>query len=118
MEYENFKKIHEDHNGVAVHASEEYQGHSYIVALGNVDGRLGAWVPIEFQSGPVKEAGVNGLTNEALLAILIDRTEYLNSLFPCKENVNALAHMGMALKIFEDRTRDRISRCVEGKNEA
>src|SRR3990167_3669382 len=32
-------------------------------------------VSIIFQNGPIAEAGVNGVTHEALLAILIDRLE-------------------------------------------
>lgn len=71
---------------------------------------------IDFQDGPVPEMGVNGVTNEALLSILIHRTEYLNKLYACPENEQALAGMRVALEAFEARTRDRIARGVEGKH--
>ena len=60
-------------------------------------------VKIDFQEGPVRTSGVNGVTNEALLAILIDRTEVLDSQFPCLENKVALEHMREALRAFEAR---------------
>lgn len=42
---------------------------------------------IQFQAGSPSVAGLNGLTNEALLAVLIDRLEcFQKGPFPCKEN--------------------------------
>ena len=32
-----------------------------------------AWTLISFQNGPIKEVGTNGITHEALLAIIVDR---------------------------------------------
>jgi hypothetical protein len=61
-----------------------------------------AAVGIKFQHGPIKEAGVNGITNEALLAVLIDRV--------------ALVHLKKALEAFTERTLNRIERGVEGTN--
>ena len=60
----------------------------------------------------------HGTTNEELLVILIDRTEYLDGLFPCEENKSALEHMRAALEAFNARTSKRIARGVEGKLEA
>lgn len=74
--------------------------------------------PIQFQHGPVKEHGVNGITSEALLAILIHRTKILNNNFPCEENKRAITYMENALALFEQRTRDRQQRGVEGLNQA
>lgn len=109
-------RIHTDHNGVAVNAiskladGTDVDGHVYQILAGVKT------VQIDFQNGPVKEAGVNGLTNEALLAILIHRTGVLNKRFPCRENSIAITNMEQALMWFEKRTRDRMERAVEGSN--
>jgi len=107
-------RIHIDHNGVTVNAisklpdGTDVQGHAYEVLSGPKATCLG------FQLGPVKENGVNGITNEALLAILIHRTEFLNSRFHCEENDEAIRHMKQALVNLEVRTARRIVRGVEG----
>ena len=110
-------RIHTDHNGVAVNAfsgpdhrvpSRDQQGHVYQVIHGAGTTILG------FQQGPIPEHGVNGLTNEALLAVLIHRTEHLDSQFPCDENKRAIADMKNALVNFEVRTARRMVRGVEG----
>lgn len=109
-------RIHTDHNGVAVNAisklsdGTDVHGHVYQVLSGPKA------TQIDFQLGPVKENGVNGLTNEALLAILIHRTEFLNSKFHCEENDEAIRHMKQALVNLEVRTARRITRGVEGTN--
>ncbi len=58
---------------------------------------------------------MNGLTNEALLAILVDRTKKLDALFACDENKRAISHMEEALVNLEVRTARRMVRGVEGK---
>ena len=73
---------------------------------------------LDFQRGPVAEKGVNGITTEALLAVLIHRTEFLNGKFPCVENETSLVGMRMALTALEQRTANRISRGVEGRSVA
>lgn len=60
----------------------------------------------------------DGTTNEELLAVLIDRTNYLNGKFPDVNNTKALIHLDMALRLFNKRTADRKKRQVEGKAEA
>jgi hypothetical protein len=54
-----------------------------------------------------------GTTNEALLEMLITRTERLDALFPCKENKTALVGMKAALAAFDSRTAHRVSQGVE-----
>lgn len=105
--------IYSDHNGL--HVIEISQAHEYLIAAAEPGGLKGI-APVAFQNGPVKEVGVNGLTNEALLAILIDRTEQLNKLYPCRENSIAITKMQEALMWFEKRTADRIKRGVEGQS--
>ena len=71
---------------------------------------------IDFQKGNIAENGVNGITNEALLAIVIHRLECFQSgRFPCDENANALVDVECALKHLESRTQQRKARGVEGK---
>lgn len=78
----------------------------------------GVW-DIQFQSGPINEAGVNGLTQEALLAIVIDRLQSFQAgPFACPENADALTHATKALEALKSRTRARIARGVEGRNVA
>ena len=72
---------------------------------------------INFQHGPVKEYGINGVTMEYLLVIIADRLKaFQNSKFACGENEQALMNVNDALDILNHRTRKRIERGVEGKN--
>ena len=74
---------------------------------------------IKFQEGAILENGVNGCTNEALLAITGHRTEcFQNGPFPSHYNANAQAGIRFALANFEERTRDRKARNVEGRTTA
>ncbi len=58
----------------------------------------------------------DGTTNEELLAVLIDRMNYLQGKFPCKENACCITHLEEGLMWLEKRTNDRKKRQVEGKN--
>ena len=72
---------------------------------------------VEFQEGPVKEAGVNGCQNEDLLRIVIDRLEgFQAGEFECLENAGALRNLRDALECLESRTKNREMRGVEGRN--
>lgn len=108
-------RIHTDHNGVAVnaisrlHDGKDVEGHYYQIIAGSKNSS------IEFQIGGVADNGVNGITNEALLAILIHRTRFLNGKFHCSENDRAIQHMEEALVNLEARTARRITRGIEGK---
>jgi hypothetical protein len=74
---------------------------------------------IKFQEGPIKEAGVNGVTQEALLAVVIDRLQSFQAgPFPSRENALALTKCQEALMWLQTRTRDRIARGVEGVTKA
>lgn len=82
---------------------------------------IGAHFPqqlIRFQNGPVGEAGCNGTTEEALLAIVKDRlVGFQSGDFACPYNEVALNNVKLALGTLHGRTRDRTARGVEGKNE-
>lgn len=115
-------EIHVDHNGVSVTHDQwiEVDGETHDLPRGHYYGVLSGdlFSHIHFQNGPVKENGVNGLTSEALLAILIHRTKVLDGNFPCDENKRAITYMENALALFEQRTKDRQARGVEGFNKA
>jgi hypothetical protein len=68
-----------------------------------------------FQNGPINENGVNGITQEVLLAILIDRLQsFQMGNYACRENQIALTHLETAKLWLHSRTLDRMSRGVEG----
>jgi len=70
---------------------------------------------IHFQNGPIKEHGVNGVSNESLLAIVRDRLEcFQRGPFACETNSAALDHVVAAMESLSLRTRDRVARGVEG----
>lgn len=74
-------------------------------------------VPTEicFQNGPINEVGVNGLTHEALLAIVCDRLRsFQKGPYACRENALALTNLEQAQMWLQKRTRDRMARNVEG----
>lgn len=71
-----------------------------------------------FQNGPIAEGGVNGCSNEALLAIVIDRLEsFQRGDFACRENALALIKLQEAMHWLHHRTRDRLARGIEGRSE-
>ena len=70
---------------------------------------------ILFQNGPIPEKGVNGVTQEVLLAVVIDRLRsFQEGPFKCRENALALTKCEEALNWLHYRTRNRIRRGVEG----
>lgn len=63
-------------------------------------------IRLPFQNGdPLVWA--NGLTNEALLMILLDRTKRLNKELPSNFNLIAIANMQNALDAFNNRNKER-----------
>jgi hypothetical protein len=76
-------------------------------------------VPLHFQHGPIAEAGVNGITNEALLAVVRDRLEGAQEgPFKCRENALAITAIEEASLWLSKRTLDRMGRGVEGQSKA
>lgn len=72
-------------------------------------------VTILFQNGPIDDVGVNGVTHEALLAIVADRLRSFQAgPYSCKENACALTHIEEALHWLHWRTIKRTQRGVEG----
>lgn len=74
---------------------------------------------ILYQNGPIKEAGVNGVSNEALLAVVIDRLRSFQAgPFSSPLNEAALEAGLSMLGLLKSRTVDRIARGVEGVSRA
>jgi hypothetical protein len=84
--------------------------HRYVVTFPS-----GREVHIDFQDGPIGEAGINGLTHEVLLAIVADRLRgFQDGAYNCRENALALTKIEEALQWLHYRTRSRKARGVEG----
>lgn len=70
---------------------------------------------ILFQNGPINEVGVNGVTQEALLAVVADRLRSFQAgPYACRENALALTKIEEAQHWLHHRTRARMVRGVEG----
>lgn len=68
-----------------------------------------------FQNGPVPEVGNNGVTEQALLAVVIDRLRSFQSgPYPCRENALALTKLEEAMHWMHARTLERTRRGVQG----
>jgi len=65
--------------------------------------------------GSTLETVNDGTTNEELLAVLIDRLNFLNNKFPCRENALAITNIQQGLFWLNERTRGRVARGVEGQ---
>jgi hypothetical protein len=74
---------------------------------------------ISFQNGPINEVGVNGLTHEVLLAVVVDRMrDFQRGPYACRENALALTKLEEAQQWLQARTRGRMARGVEGAHAA
>jgi hypothetical protein len=71
-------------------------------------------IPVE-EGSPELVTVSDGTTNEELLEVLIDRMNYLQGKFPCRENAIVITKLEESLMWLNKRTFDRIKRNVEGK---
>ena len=84
--------------------------HKYQIAN---DGEVECY--IEFQNGPIGDVGVNGISNESLLAVVEDRLHgFQSGPYACRDNAVALTKIQEAMMWLQKRTRDRLARGVEG----
>lgn len=87
-------------------------------SIENGEHHLHEKLTIIFQNGPIAESGVNGITNEALLAIVRDRIGCFNrGSFACDENSRALRGINEAIDALHSRTKSRMARGVEGTHQ-
>jgi len=71
---------------------------------------------IRFQEGTIPDAGVNGVTLEAVISVCIDQlTAYQAGPYANKYNADALVKLTEGRAALQQRTLDRIARGVEGK---
>lgn len=59
----------------------------------------------------------DGVTNEELLEVVLNRLNYLQAAFPCRENAVAITNIQQGLLWLNERTRQRKERNVEGTNQ-
>lgn len=98
-------------------ANHEYQIRRWVTGTGDQhdDAEL---CNIKFQKGPIKEDGVNGVSNEALLAIVLDRLQgFQQGPYACYANQCAIERISQAMAALMQRTEERIARGVEGTSQ-
>jgi hypothetical protein len=93
--------------------------HRYLIEGGDTANKMSiaefVHCDIRFQNGPIQEHKVNGISNEALLAIVEDRLlGFQSGPFACRENAVALTKLQESMMWLQKRTRDRVARGVEG----
>ena len=111
-------KGNEANKGIEIEAddkAEDGASHNYSVFFDtSKSGHQGCGV-IQFQDGTIKKVGHNGITDEALLSVLIDRLRgFQSGPFSCRENALALTKLEEGMHWLNERTRDRVKRGVEG----
>lgn len=83
---------------------------------GRINNRVVAQCDISFQDGGLKEVGPNGITDQALIAIVLDRVRSFNEgPYRCRENSMMITKLEEALMWGEKRGNDRARRNVEGE---
>jgi hypothetical protein len=75
-------------------------------------------ITFRIQDGPVKESGPNGCQVDQMVSAARLIIGGLNESFPCRENSVAITKLDEAGMWLRERTRDRTSRGVEGRNKA
>lgn len=103
--------------GLSITTTTDSNKNTYMYEISFVDSQgQKQIVTIPFQHGPIEEYGINGISAEALISILIYRlTIFQQSSFACEENSIALENLKAALKALHSRTQDRMNRKVEGR---
>jgi hypothetical protein len=94
--------------------------HKYEIGWGSAPDDISQANPcyIKFQDGPINEVGVNGISHEALLAIVQDRLEgFQSGPYSCESNWLALEAIKEAIDALQTRTKERTDRGVEGTHE-
>ena len=70
---------------------------------------------VNFQEGPIKENGINGVCNEDLILMVLTRLQsFQNSEYAGRENAVAITKLEETLMWLRKRTLDREIRGVEG----
>lgn len=70
------------------------------------EGTTFKYVNLQFQMGDPATAGVNGISNEALLAVVLDRLRCFQAgAYPCRENALAITKIEEAMMWLHSRVR-------------
>lgn len=116
--YDFFEEIKRDgftQNYTKVYATAEKKFnafHNYIVANAETGDVVSE---IHFQEGPIKENGINGVSNEDLILMVVNRLEsFQDSEYVCEENAEAIDHLMAAIGSLRARTNKRIAEGIEG----
>jgi len=96
-------------------------GHTYELSNfenKDLDGQILKFIHKEPKEPGSSELGLisDGTTNEDIIEVLLDRLNFLQSKFPCRENAIAITKLDEALLWLNKRTADRVKRNVEGKH--
>jgi hypothetical protein len=93
-------------------------GHKYL--LRNFESTENSQTIQFIEKEPTENGGLetinDGTTNEEVLEVLIDRMNYLQDKFPCRENAIVITNLEESLMWLNKRTQDREKRNVEGKH--
>lgn len=72
-------------------------------------------LPLNFQKGGLKEAGINGISDQALLAVVLDRLRgFQSGPYSCRDNAIAITKLEECLMWMAKRYVERAARGVEG----
>jgi hypothetical protein len=94
-------------------------GHAYNVANVQEGTQTISFIQKDVQEGSNELTVVkDGTTNEEVLAVMIDRMEYLQGRVPSDINAQVITSLQTALTLLDQRTAERIERGVEGTNQA
>lgn len=121
----NTHRVNGLNEAITLHALDERgdgnANHKYLLEVrsngpeGKPDGPLYTQVRLDFQNGPVGERGANGISNEALLAVVEDRLAgFQSGPYACAENEAALDSIRAAKGALNARTQRRVAAGTEG----
>lgn len=103
------------------HPQQDGANHAYRIEVydrynGKPDQGMKAHADLIFQNGGLKEVGPNGITDQALLAIVLDRIRGFNDgPYRCRENSIIITKLEEVMMWMEKRSNDRARRNVEGE---
>ena len=104
--------VNEVNKGIVLKALDDPETHhDYYIGVADIrDREPRVEYFLHFQKGSIEEFGINGITNEVLIEIAIDRLHVFQlGEYPCHENEMALAALRQARMKLKDRS-DRITR--------
>lgn len=92
--------IYRDELGITAYGANKGRNYKLTIPGGEI-------MELLFQTNGGPNPQVNGLTNEILIAVLIDRLSILNQELPSQQNLRALNHLEDALANLESRSLRR-----------